>query len=206
VQQKLREEVLSLQARMQSRDLSSANEEFNSFGKDMQQAADAMVPSADKLQKTQWKDAIPVEEKALQYLLRAEATYRQIEVAFGRQGGGGGGGGGSAGRDLASLFDLELDTEKNQYETASTGSAEQQRQQQVDEALQRLDALARRQAELAQQQRSGQQTFQERWQQEMLRREAEQLQREMEQMAQNQQGQQGGQSSQSAAELTTRRK
>jgi len=59
----------------------------------------------------QWKDAVPLEQKALQALLRAEATFRQIQVAFGqRGGGGGGGGGGGAGRDLASLFDLELDT------------------------------------------------------------------------------------------------
>ena len=55
------------------------------------------------------------EQKALQFLLRAEATFRQIQVAFGAQGGGGGGGG--AARDLAALFDLELDTEMNQYET-----------------------------------------------------------------------------------------
>src|SRR6202012_4351225 len=102
--------------RMQSRDLSEANEEFNGFEKDMQMAAASMAPSAEKLKGTEWKDALPLEQKALQALLRAEATFRQIQVAFGRQGGGGGGGGG-AGRDLASLFDLELDTEKNQYET-----------------------------------------------------------------------------------------
>ena len=50
--------------------------------------------------------------------------------------------------------------------------------------------LAKRQEELANQQRNPQQSFQERWQQEMLRREAEQLQRQMEQLAQNSQGQQ----------------
>jgi hypothetical protein len=151
----------------------------------------------------QWHDAIPAEQKALQYLLRAEATFRKIEVAFSQQrGGGGGGGGGGAGRDLASLFDLELDTEKNQYETAQTGSAAEQRAKAVDDALQKLDALAHRQEELAQQQRNSPQTMQERWQQEMLRREAEQLQKQMEQMAQNsqpksdQQAQQGGQQQQ----------
>ena len=156
----------------------------------MQAAPPAMTPSADKLKQTQWRDAIPMEQKALQYLLRAEATFRQIEVAF-SQGGGGGGGGGGAGRDLASLFDLELDTEKNQYETAQTGSAAEQRAKAVDDALQKLDALARRQEELAQQQRNTPQTMQERWQQEMLRREAEQLQKQMEQLAQNSQPKSG---------------
>lgn len=192
-QTKLREQALALSGRMQSRDLAEANEEFNSFEKDMQTAAAAMVPSADKLKQQAWRDAMPNEQKALQALLRAEATFRQIQVAFGQRGGGGGGGG-SAGRDLASLFDLELDTEKNQYETAQTGSPAEEQAKKVDEALQKLDALAKRQEELAQQQQNKAQTFQQRWQQEMLRREAEQLQREMEQM-QGQQGQQGGQQS-----------
>ena len=103
-----------------------------------------MIPSADKLKGMQWKDAISMEEKALQNLLRAEATFRQIQVAFGQRGGGGGGGG-SAGRDLASLFDLELDTEKNQYETAQTASPAEQKQKEVDDALGEADdALARR--------------------------------------------------------------
>jgi hypothetical protein len=193
-QTKLREQALALSGRMQSRDLADANEEFNSFEKDMQAAAAAMVPSADKLKQQAWHDAMPNEQKALQALLRAEATFRQIQVAFGQRGGGGGGGGGGAGRDLASLFDLELDTEKNQYETAQTGSPAEEQAKKVDEALQKLDALAKRQEELSQQQQNKAQNFQQRWEQEMLRREAEQLQRDMEQM-QGQQGQQGGQQS-----------
>ncbi|MGB7436220.1 MAG: hypothetical protein WBW49_12460, partial [Candidatus Acidiferrum sp.] len=120
-QRKLRDQVTALSLRMQSRDISEANQEFTDFDKDMQDAAAAMAPSADKLQSMRWTDAIPLEQKALQALLRAEATFRKIEVAFG-QNGGGGAGGGNAGRDLASLFDLELDTEKNQYETAQTAS------------------------------------------------------------------------------------
>ena len=187
-QEKLRDQVAALSIRMQSRDISEANEEFTDFDKDMQDAAAAMAPSAEKLKGMQWKDAIPLEQKALQALLRAEATFRKIEVAFGQQGGAGGGGG-NAGRDLASLFDLELDTEKNQYETAQTASPAQQHEKDVEDALEKLDALAKRQEELANQQHNPQQSFQERWQQEMLRREAEQLQRQMEQLARN--GQQG---------------
>lgn len=184
-QQKLRDQVSALSIRMQSRDISEANQEFTDFDKDMQAAAAAMGPSADKLRAMQWKDAMPLEQKALQALLRAEATFRQIEVAFG-QSGGGGSGGGNSGRDLASLFDLELDTEKNQYETSQTASPAEQRQKQIEDALEKLDALARRQEDLANQPHDPQQSFQQRWQQEMLRREAEQLQRQMEQMAQNQ--------------------
>jgi hypothetical protein len=200
-QQKLRDQAMALSARMESRDLSDANEEFNGFEKDMQTAAAAMAPAADKLKSTQWKDALPLEQKALQALLHAEATFRQIQVAFGQQGGGGGGVN-SAGRDLASLFDLELDTEKNQYETAQSTSPAEQHQKDVEDALAKLDALARRQEDLANQQHNPQQSLQERWQQEMLRREVEQLQRQMEQLAQNGQGQQqnGQQSSSSSGQ------
>ena len=154
VQSKLHDQAQSLSGRMQSRELSSENEEFDSFVKDMNSAAAAMSPASEKLQQQKWQEALPSEQKALQYLLRAEATFRQIQVAFGNSGGGGGGAGG-AGRDLASLFDLELDTEKNQYETAQTAGSASQKDKEIDEALQKLDQLARRQEELAQQQRNG---------------------------------------------------
>ena len=188
-QNKLRDQVMALSARMGTRDLSSANEEFSAFEKDMEAAASTMAPSVEKLKGMAWKDALPLEQKTLQSLLRAEATFRQIQVASGQQSGGGGGGGGSAGRDLASLFDLELDTEKNQYETAQTASPAEQHAKDVESALEKLDALAKRQEELASQQHTPQQSFAERWQQEMLRREAEQLQREMQQLAENNSGQ-----------------
>jgi hypothetical protein len=195
VQAKLGDQARSLASRMQSRELSQENEEFGSFVKDMNAAAAAMGPAAQSLQGQKWQDAMPNEQKALQYLLRAEATFRKIEVAFGSAGGGGGAGGG-AGRDLASLFDLELDTEKNQYETAQTAGSASQQQKAIDEALQKLDQLARRQEELAQQ-HNPQQSSEQRWQQEMLRRQAEELQHQMEQMARNGQN---GSSSQSGSQ------
>ncbi len=198
VQSKLGDQARSLANRMQSRELSQENDEFGSFVKDMNAAAAAMGPAAQSLQGQKWQDAMPNEQKALQFLLRAEATFRKIEVAFGSAGGGGGAGG--AGRDLASLFDLELDTEKNQYETAQTAGNASQQQKEIDEALQKLDQLARRQEELAQQQRNAQQSSEQRWQQEMLRRQAEELQHQMEQMARNGQN---GSSSQSGSQSTS---
>src|SRR5205085_8411587 len=129
----------------EERELTHENGEFSTFQQEMKAAAESMGPAASKLQQQKWQDSIPDEQKALQHLLRAEATFRQIEVAFGARGGGGGGGGGGAGRDLASLFDLELDTQKNQYETQQSASSADQRAQDIDDALQKLDALARRQ-------------------------------------------------------------
>src|SRR5580658_1056390 len=172
----LHDQAISLSGRLEARELTNEVQAINSFEKDMVAAAQAMAPAAQQLQQEKWKDAIPNEQKALQSLLRAEATFRQIQVAFGAQGGGGGGGG--AARDLAALFDLELDTEKNQYETQkSAGSTEEQKAQEIAEALKKLDELARREEDLAQQQRTGTPSAEQKWQQEMLQREAQELQR-----------------------------
>jgi hypothetical protein len=105
----LHDQAVSLSGRLEARELTNEVKAINSFQKDMIAASEAMAPAAQQLHQEKWKDALPNEQKALQSLLRAEATFRQIQVAFGQQGGGGGGGGGAA-RDLAAIFDLELDT------------------------------------------------------------------------------------------------
>ena len=198
VQSKLREQANSMAQRMRARQMEEAGDSFKSFVTDMEQAAGAMGPAAGKLQSAQWQGALAPEQKALQYLLRAEALFRDIQIAFGQSGGGGGISG--ATRDMQGLFDLELDTEKNQYEGTRQNQSADARQRQIDEALQKLEELARRQQELAQQQRNAAPTPQQRWEQEMLRREAEQLQQQMQQLAQSTplsresaQGQQGRQ-------------
>ena len=180
VQSKLHDQAVSLAGRLEARKLTEENEEFSSFQKDMNAAAQAMAPATQALGRQGWKDAMPQEQKALEFLLRAEATFRKIEVAFGSRAGGGGGG--SSGRDLQSLFDLELDLEKNQYETEQTAASGGHQSAEIDQALEKLDELARRQEEIAQQPHNTQ-DFQSRWQQEMLRREAERLQEQMAQMA-----------------------
>jgi hypothetical protein len=191
-QAKLRDQAKSLGDRMKARQLTEAGDSFKSFVKDMEQAVEAMGPAVDKLKAVKWQDALAPEQKALQYLMRAEATFRDIQVAFGnqRQGGGGGGGAGGA-RDLEGLFDLELDTEKNQYESNRSQQSSGGQQQKIDEAMQKLEQLARRQQELADQaKKNPQAAAQQRWQQEMLRREAEQLRQQMEQLQREGQGQQ----------------
>ncbi len=118
VQAKLRDQAQSLANRMKARQMTDNNPAFKAFTEDMEKAVGAMGPASDQLRGLKFQDALTPEQKALQYLLRAESTFRQIQVAFGRQGGGGGGGGGAS-RDLENMFDLELDTEKNQYEAAT---------------------------------------------------------------------------------------
>jgi len=120
------------------------------------------------------------EQEALQHLLAAEAVFTDINVSL-QAGNQGGGGGGQAGRDLTEMFELEMDLEKNQYETGSDASPNPP-QQQMEEAADELAELARRQEQLARNQnRSQTPTAEQRWQQEMLRREVEELQRRLEQ-------------------------
>ncbi len=75
-----------------------------------------MKPASDNLGDVKLTEAVPSEQDALQHLLRAEAAFTDVQVAF-QQGGGGRGGG--AGRDLSELYELEMDLQKNQYETES---------------------------------------------------------------------------------------
>src|SRR5260370_37752054 len=112
-QSTLRNQSLSLSGRLEARDLTRENHEFSVVQQEMTAAAEAMTPAATRLQQQKWQDAIPEEQKALQHLLRAEATFRQIEVAFGA---GGGGGGGGAARALATLFDPHRATRNTHYD------------------------------------------------------------------------------------------
>ncbi|MGA8593220.1 MAG: hypothetical protein WB676_00615, partial [Bryobacteraceae bacterium] len=197
VEGKLGEQAKTLADRMRSRELSGSNAEFDEFSKQMDRASAEMGNAVGQLKGEQWRDALAPEQRALQALTRAESLFKDIQVAYGRMNGGGSmGGAGSAGRDLERMFDLELDPEKNQYETGESASSQSQQQKDLQDALERLKELARRQQELAAQ-RQPQQSSQDRWEQEMLRREAEQLQRQMQQLSQNQQQSQSGQQSSS---------
>ena len=84
----LHDQAVTLSGRLQARELTDEVEAISDFQKDMMAASAAMAPAAQQLQQQKWKDAIPNEQKALQYLLRAEATFRQIQVALGGRGGG----------------------------------------------------------------------------------------------------------------------
>lgn len=195
LEKKLGAQADALASRMGNRDLTGVNPEFERFSKEMTEASEQMNAAAGQLNPGKWDQALPPEQKALQSLLRAESIFRDIQVAYGQQGGGGAGAGGEQ-RELSRLFDLELDSSKNQYETGQSVSPPgSDQQKKLDEALEKLKELARRQQELAQQQRTTDQQFQQRWEEEQLRREAEQLRRDMQQMAANSQSQSGQQSS-----------
>src|SRR6185503_14205817 len=116
LQRTLAEQARTLASRTRARGLTGADPRIQKFIEALDQAAAAMDPAAERLADIDLDKAVPREQDALQHLLRAEATFTDIQVAFQQ---GGGGGGGAAGRDLSELFELEMDLEKNQYETES---------------------------------------------------------------------------------------
>ncbi len=146
----LREQVETLLRRMNSR-VMPADPEFRSIGEMLPQAVEAMREAEAELQGQDAPGALPPEQRALQFLQRAEEAYEEVLVSMGG-GGGGGGGRSQAAEDLADLFELELDKLQNQYETLQRGQ-QQQADETLDEMMERLRELAQRQQREAERQR-----------------------------------------------------
>ena len=191
IQEKLAAQAKSLVDRVKARQLDSSPEMQN-FVKNMEEAVVNMTESAQENSGAEMERSFGAGTAGLaaraarrRHLPRypggvRKQRRRRTEAA--------------AGRDLENLADLELDREKNQYETGQQ-SASDSRAKEIDAALQKLAELARRQQELAAK-KDQQQPFRQRWEQEMLRREAEKLQRQMEQLQRGDSSQQSGQQGQ----------
>jgi hypothetical protein len=182
MQSRLQGQARTLAERMRRRELAGVNKDFQAFVEHMDRAAEAMGPAAQQLSAARWPEALTPEQQALQHLLRAEAVFRRIQVTSGSQGAGGGSG--SETRDLAEMFDLELDSEKNQYETRQQASAGER---EIDELQRRLKELARRHEEAAARpaRRDAMAEAERRWEQQVLRREIEDLTRALQDAQQN---------------------
>ena len=180
----LADQAKTLIERAEARGVDDADPKNRELIENLQQAAQAMQPAAKHLNDIALPEAIPDEQKALQHLLRAEALYTDIEVQF-RNANAGGGGGQQAGRDLAEMFELEMDLDKNQYETESRAGGDDSSQQ-LDDALRKLRELAQRQERLAREAARQQQgpRESEKWQQEQLKRETEDLRKRLADLAQ----------------------
>ncbi|MEN8376768.1 MAG: DUF4175 family protein, partial [Gemmatimonadota bacterium] len=149
-QERLREQVERLHQQMVSRGIADSDPGFGIIAEALPKAMEAMDRALEILRETRVRDALSPEQEALKHLQRAEDAFEEIQIAQGQQGQGGGGQ--STAEDLADLFELELDKLKNQYETVQRGQ-EEQAQQQVDEALEKLRQLARRQEQQAERRR-----------------------------------------------------
>lgn len=150
-QSRLREQVEGLLTRMNSQ-LVERDPAFAKIAEYLPQAVTAMKEAEGKLSAANPDQALPPENKALQVLQKAEEEY-ETQISVNRQqGGGGGGGGGAMQQELAEIFDQELNQMANRYETANQAT-EQQNDREVDELLEKLKELARRQEQEAERQR-----------------------------------------------------
>jgi hypothetical protein len=189
MQDKLAEQTSTLVERTRARTRGNSDTRIKQFLESLELAVKAMEPASKQLSALELPQAVPNEQTSLQMLLRAEASFRDIQVT--RQQNSQGGAGGGASRDISELYELEMDLAKNKYETEKEPTQEDKEpNQQVDAAIAALKELAARQEKLAEQQHQQQAlTNADRWKQEQLRREAEELRRRLQELARQQQGQ-----------------
>lgn len=180
LQATLAQQARTLAERTRARTYVEQDERVRTFVVSLEGAAAAMDPAARSLRRFRLHEAIAPEQRALQQLLRAEAAFREVQVSM--QQNGSGSEGAQASRNFTEMFELEMDLEKNQYESESP-LAGQQRKQDLDEAIRKLKELAERQERLAQNTRPSVLAPEQRWRQEQLRREAEDLRRRLADMS-----------------------
>jgi hypothetical protein len=186
IQGRLRDQVANLNRRMLNRGVAGAGSKLGDTAASLEQAVVEMGAAVKELEARRLDSALAPEQRALQHLQRAEAAFRDVQVAFGQ--GGGGQGGAASPDELSDLFELELDKLENQYEAVQRGQS-QQLDQAVDEAMQRLRELARRQEQEVERQRlrasgsPGGQGAGDRGQQRRLGEEADELGRRLERLA-----------------------
>ena len=169
LQERLMEQIDTLVARSEGRGL-SASAEIDVFVTELAQAREYMVPAAERLAAHALDEALPLEQKALQHALAAEAGLREMNVSLASESTGSGGG---MDRSLSELIDLEMDPERNRYEMPRAPGGQEQGAEDHAE-WERLAELARRQEALARS-AGGQQMPVSRWRQERLRREVEEM-------------------------------
>jgi hypothetical protein len=145
MQGRLRQEVEILIERLQSRGVAELDSTFATVAAALPLADSAMKGAEERLGRRDPRGALGPEQRALQQLQRAEAAFRDRQVTRGQPGGGGGSPAyDTNAEELAELFELDLDKMRNQYESVERGQRQEQ-QQAVDEAVEKLRELARRQ-------------------------------------------------------------
>lgn len=189
MQRRLQTQVQTLIARAGARDLTNDGE-MDRFMAELNAATEEMAPAAEQLERQGLDAAIGPEQRALQHLLAAEATMRDVDVAFGDYEGGRG----TSGRSLEELVEIELDPERNRYEVPETpdfGQADAP----AENDWRELEELAARQQRLAERAARDAEEQVTRWQQESLQRELETARERLESRSQ------GGSSSGESGQL-----
>ncbi|OLC45785.1 MAG: hypothetical protein AUH43_15290, partial [Acidobacteria bacterium 13_1_40CM_65_14] len=149
-QAKLREQVDELVGKLKAR-LGAVDPAFNKLAEVLPKAAEEMKLAENDLKAVKPDNALSPEQRALKLLQEAEQQY-ELQVSMQNGGGGGGGGGNQYAEDLADLFELELDKLANQYEMQQR-AMQQSGDNQIDQLVEKLKELARRQQQEMERQR-----------------------------------------------------
>lgn len=140
---RIRARVEAIIRRLGNRAMLRADDRYQIVMDELPQASEAMLEVEEKLTASEIEAALADAQIALKHLQRADAAFRDINVSLANRGGGAGNTSGF--EDLANLFRLEMDKLRNQYETVQRGQQQPPQEQAIDEALERLRDLARRQ-------------------------------------------------------------
>ncbi|MFQ6113299.1 MAG: DUF4175 family protein, partial [bacterium] len=182
-QKNLKEVVQSVFFRLQQRSVFT-KDSGRDIGKHYSSAVKSMEQALDELEKKRLREALTPEREAYLNLLHAEAQIKEFQMQRAQAQGVGGG----ANLDeLVQLFEDEMDKLKNKYETLRQNQ-QRQTEQEMDEALQKVKELARRQQRFNQRvrelAREKEITGEEKKRRiEELRRQQERLQRETQELA-----------------------
>ena len=142
-QSRIRDRVEAIVRRLNNRGIVQLDQKFQVITKELPLAAEAMIKVEKKLDQLEIGSSLSDARVALLHLQKADAAFREINVSLANQGGGGAGN--NAGfEELADLFRLEMDKLRNQYEAVQRGQ-QQSPAQAIDETLERLRELAKRQ-------------------------------------------------------------
>ncbi len=141
-QARIRDRVEAIVRRISRRPMNQLDEHYKVITAELPRAAAAMREVERQLKASDIEPALTDAQIALKHLQRADAAFRDINVALSNQNGGGAGG--SNLEDLANLFQLEMDKLRNQYDSVQH-ARQQSPEQLIDETLKRLQELARRQ-------------------------------------------------------------
>ena len=114
MQKRLREQVAELVQNFATR-VSAQADRFKKITDFLKQSVPEMQGAEGKLQGSNPEAALTPEQRALEFLQKAEEEY-ELQVSANRQAGGeGGGGDNKMAEELADLFELEVDRMANQY-------------------------------------------------------------------------------------------
>ncbi|MEM7406236.1 MAG: hypothetical protein AAF458_13135 [Pseudomonadota bacterium] len=148
-----REAILTAQGRIKvraeaivrrtaARSVINSHRGFQRMAEELPKAIAAMEQVEQSLRAAESPKALPPARLALAHLQRADAAFREVQVAMRNQQGGAGA---QSAEDLNNLFKLEMDKFRSQYAHVQRGREQPGSQRQVDEILNRLKRLAERQ-------------------------------------------------------------